>query len=298
MAYRFKRSEKVIDGVRRVAQEQIDGALDAIDSEDLSDAEKVHDLRKRCKTIRGLVRLVRPRLGKTYQAENIWFRDTARPLGELRDAKVKQDTYDALMERFADQVNRAEFGRVRRAITLERKALQRGEPLDAQLADARARFVTAGERVADWSLDGGGFKSLRGGLTKTYGRARVALKQAHKSPSPETFHEARKRIKYHWYHCRLLSGAWPTPLNARGQEAKRLADLLGQDHDLAVLADQIREDPDHYGPPETIEAFLGLVAERRGELEADAQALGKRLFAEKPAAFCERLAAYWRAWRG
>ncbi|MCA9240928.1 MAG: CHAD domain-containing protein [Planctomycetales bacterium] len=298
MAFRFKHSETVLEGLRRIAREQIDGAVRTVDADKMSEAQKVHDLRKRCKKLRGLVRLVRPSLGKDYRAENAWFRDTARPLSELRDAKVRQDTYDRLMEHYADQISRVEFGPVSRALTLERKALDGGLPIDQHLADACARFVEARERVAGWPLAAGGFKGLRGGLSKTYARARVALRKARKSPSPEAFHEARKRVKYHWHHCRLLCGAWPTPLKARGRESRRLADLLGQDHDLAVLAEQVGQDPCHYGPETSVNGFLQLIERRREELEADALVLGGRLFAEKPDVFCDRLAAYWRLGRG
>jgi hypothetical protein len=38
-------------------------------------------------------------------------------------------------------------------------------------------------------------------------------------------------------------------------------------------------------------------ARRRGELQAEAQQLGKRISAERPRAFSGRLGVYWQAWR-
>jgi hypothetical protein len=40
-----------------------------------------------------------------------------------------------------------------------------------------------------------------------------------------------------------------------------------------------------------------VVAQRRGELEAEAKPLGARLYAEKPGAFVDRLQVYWHVWR-
>jgi len=43
---------------------------------------------------------------------------------------------------------------------------------------------------------------------------------------------------------------------------------------------------------------MGLIDERQRELRAGALALGSRFYTEKPSAFCDRLAGYWRIWRG
>ena len=48
----------------------------------------VHDVRKRCKKVRGLLRLVRPGLGPDYRRANADVRDAARELSSLRDAHV------------------------------------------------------------------------------------------------------------------------------------------------------------------------------------------------------------------
>ena len=55
----------------------------------------------------------------------------------------------------------------------------------------------------------------------------------------ELLHEWRKRVKDLWYHAKLLEEAWPPVLQALGDEAHALADHLGDDHDLGVLAERI-----------------------------------------------------------
>jgi hypothetical protein len=61
MSYHLKRSDgPVQDGVRRIAVDQIDAAIAELDDKALDVHETVHQIRKRCKKLRGLIRLVRP----------------------------------------------------------------------------------------------------------------------------------------------------------------------------------------------------------------------------------------------
>ncbi|MEZ4569166.1 MAG: hypothetical protein R2849_02320 [Thermomicrobiales bacterium] len=62
MAYRLEPDEALDVGVRRIATEQVEKALAELDDSDLDRHATVHQVRKRCKKIRGLLRLVRPGL--------------------------------------------------------------------------------------------------------------------------------------------------------------------------------------------------------------------------------------------
>jgi hypothetical protein len=76
-------------------------------------------------------------------------------------------------------------------------------------------------------------------------------------------------------------------------QAHELTDLLGDHHDLAVLA----VDLESRELPGDRVAVIGTIAHRQQELLQSALELGARLFAEKPKAFEKRLKAYWSAWR-
>lgn len=298
MAFRFKRQESIRDGVRRIADEQIGKTVEELDDSDLSDAGKVHQLRKRCKKLRGLIRLVRPGFEDVYQRENAWFRDTARALSTLRDSKTIIDAFDGLMDHFGDKVGRSEFDPTRRELVARREHLQQEEiDLPQRLGTARERMEQARDRIGGWN---GGInrKALAAGLTKTYERCRRDLKQARKSPTPEALHEWRKRVKYHWYHIRLLENAWPELFAAVGEAAKQVSDQLGDDHDLAVLRSTVLDDPEPFGGAEQIEQLAGLIDRRRGQLQKRAFRKGRRLFCEKPKRFSDRWLRYWDEWRG
>ena len=298
MPYRIRRSETVPEGVRRVACEQIDRAVGEIDDVDLDPHETVHQVRKRCKKIRGLLRIVRPQLEETYQSENAFFRDAARELAGLRDAQSMLECYDRLMEHFDKQVDRRQFASIRARLTRERDQLahQQGD-IAASLDTFRGRMLTARERVAEWSIPDEEFDTLRDGFEKTFRRAQRALRLAYDDPTPEKFHEWRKRVKYHRYHCRLLRSIWPSMLNVYRDTADELGDLLGDDHDLAIIRGRVLDAPDEYGDTKDVEAFVALVDGRRSRLQAEARPLGLRMFAHDPEAISAWFATCWRAWR-
>jgi len=97
MGYRFERDATVQKDLRRIAIAQIDGAVASIDDHGLASGVVVHEVRKSCKKLRGLLRIVRPGFDG-YARENGAFRDMAAALSPLRDAAVLIETYDALMD--------------------------------------------------------------------------------------------------------------------------------------------------------------------------------------------------------
>ncbi|HEX6986469.1 MAG TPA: CHAD domain-containing protein, partial [Planctomycetaceae bacterium] len=150
-------------------------------------------------------------------------------------------------------------------------------------------------RIESWRIDAHGFDAVRDGLAETYRRARRAMRHARKTGDDADRHEWRKQAKYHWYHVRLLRNVWKPEMDARRGELDRLSDLLGDDHDLAVLRETAAGLPGlragDLGP------LLSLVDRRRSALQAAAYPLGERLFAEKPSAFAKRMRRYWKVWR-
>ena len=295
MAYRLKRKD---DGVgnafRRIANEQIGKALASIDS--AQRAEAVHDVRKRCKKLRGLIRLVRPAFGG-YSDENAAFRGIAKMISGARDAKVMQDTYDLLMADHDGSLDRTALGPIRRQFTMERKSRIEDGDVDDHLDEARERLVEARERAQSWTLDDDGWDAVAGGLKKTYGRAVDAAEKARDCPDGEQFHELRKRVKYHWYHCRLLENLWPDMMAARKHAAKQLSDILGDHHDLHVFAGRLAQDPDGFGSSADVEVAIGLARARQARLEAQAWPILNRMLVQKPKVLGQHFEALWNVWQ-
>jgi CHAD domain-containing protein len=292
MSYRLDLNDDLPSAARRTAREQLTEGAEVLRERQADDpVGAVHEARKNVKKSRSLLRLVRPGLDKdTYRRENRALRDAARSVAHVRDADVMVETVDALHERFAARLPAQAFEKLRARLAGEAERSRAGADgsLGAALTDTLGEVAN---RVDDWPLDGAGWPDARKGIATAYRRGRKAFATADADPSTENLHEWRKRVKDLWYHERLLKPAWPAVLGAQADEAHALSDILGDDHDLAVLGERLRDDP----PTEDADEILDLIEQRRGELVARARALGRRVYAEKPKSFARRLKRYLRA---
>jgi CHAD domain-containing protein len=298
-AYRLKDREPVPDGIRRIARGRIDHAIDELSGRsDSSPEDAVHEARKDMKKLRALLRLVRGEIGGSVRrGENEAFRDAARALSGVRDADVMIATLEALIERDEARLPVDAIRRLGPALAQHRRALEEGlGGRDEALAAVVERLQHARGRVDSWPLEHDGFEAFVDGLERTYRRGRVDWRAARREPTVEGLHEWRKRVKDLWYHLSILRGAWPPVMDALAAEAHDLSDRLGDDHDLAVLRDWAATRPELLG--EGIVAFDEAVERRRQELQADALAIGARLYADKPGEFAGRIGRWFGAWRG
>ncbi|MGD2136752.1 MAG: CHAD domain-containing protein [Gammaproteobacteria bacterium] len=300
MPYRIKRSETVPKAVRRIALEQIDRARTELRDTDMEAAESVHQARKRFKKLRALLRLVRPTIGANrYKRENRCFRDLGRKLAGARDAEVLLETLDSLVGDSDDRSLATEVAALRQILETRRDQYLEGDgaDLDSRMAQVAAALDQSAARVAKWNPGAAGFAAVGPGLKRSYRQGREAMRKALRQPGDAPFHEWRKRVKDHWYHSRLLQGIWPALMKAHGRELKRLSDLLGDDHDLAVFRQELEELPGDTLSHEGRRHLLARVACRQDRLRSRARRLGARVYAESPKRFRKRWRAYWRGWR-
>lgn len=291
MAYKLDLADDFASAARVAARERLGKGAKVLREGQADDpVGAVHQARKEVKKARSLLRLSRPALDKrTYQRENRTLRDASRTVAHVRDADVMVETVDALRERFVGQLPARTFTDLRRRLARQakRSRAQAGGEIGAELTGA---FEAVARRVDEWPLEGAGWGAPRKGIARAYNRGRRTFKTADKDPTTENLHECRKRVKDLWYHQRLLVLAWPAVLKAQADEAHALSDLLGDDHDLAVLAQRLQDQPQSA----QVEAVLELVARRREELLAQIRTLGRRVYAEKQKPFVRRLKRYLR----
>ncbi len=311
MAYRIAVEEGVEAELQRIAREQIDKAREEAQSTaDLPAA--VHDVRKRCKKMRGLLRLVRASLGNTYSVENAWYRDIARDLGASRDAHTSIQTFDRLVRASGFPGSPESLSALRSGLEHHMSSQQATAPdIEVQLQLADQRLAQGRERVAQWRLSVGkrakhddlathfGWDAIRPSFCKTFRRGRRALAAARKHGTSEDFHELRKLTKYHGYQLRLLRELWRKPLRARAKEVERLAQTLGDLHDLVVLLewlDKLESGRDKDRSPDlvTMNLVRDSAIEPRQRLQSASLELAGLIFADKPRAWTDCLGRYWK----
>ena len=295
MAYRFEPGESVSDGTNRLALEQIGAAITHLRSTKGDREEHIHASRKCMKRLRGLVRLVRGELGdEVYRRENECFRDVARGLAGLRDAAALIEALDDLVLWLGPRNPKSRFATIRTWLDRRRTAAyEKLKADDKRVEQAIAVLDEAEKRVCAWPLQSDGFAAMGAGLRRVYGRGRKEFEEARWRPATSAMHGWRKRVKYLWYHVQLLQDTWPPLMQVTQAELDELGDMLGKDHDLALLLEAVVEEFSHSGASATVGALKRRIGERRAALHNECFVLGQRSYAERPGAFVRRMQAYW-----
>lgn len=295
MAFAFTRHSGIGKQVRNIAGEQIAKALEECGAGDADLDKTVHELRRRCKKLRGLLRLIEPRF-KSFKAENRAFRDAANGLAGARDAAVMIETFDALV---AFDAERGAKTRLKAALAADVKGwleARIGNPLAGedreQLLEGFVRIMQAADkRVRGWPIGGEGFARIGDGLEQTYRQMRDGLQAAGRDKTAEALHDWRKSTKYHWHHVGLFENCAPDLLGARKELLDTLGELLGDHHNLAVFSDTLGQAPDL--PQREVNRVRAAIADRQADLSERAFALGHQLAAEEPEALRRRFEQYW-----
>ncbi len=291
MAFAFTTRSDTAGQVRRIALEQADKALR--DAEEMAEGfdATVHRIRRRCKRLRGLLRLIRPAFDG-YSRENATIRDAAAELSGSRDAKVVLDTFDTLL---ADGVLSldVESREAVRALLQPPEGAMSEQHGRAVLEDFTARMRPLRDRIADWDLDGNSFGLIEDGLEATYRTLREDFATASRSEDAEDLHECRKAVKYHWHHVTLLEKSAPHVLSPQRNALDKLGEHLGDHHNLAVLAERL-DTSDGSLDEAVIKSVHAAVTKRQHDLAEAALELGAQLTAERAGAMRDRFAAYWR----
>ncbi|WP_066554326.1 CHAD domain-containing protein [Croceicoccus bisphenolivorans] len=294
MAYRIRRKDKTVErAVRRIAREQLGKALDALDNiDDMPGA--IHDVRKRCKKLRGLLRLVRP-VFPDFAAEDRVFREVSALLSPHRDAQVALATFDAIVARTNGHLSQDILGGLRDSLAGAVVPLDHAD-LAEPVEQCRRQLADARQRAKAWKLDDDGWSALGGGVEKVYARAHHAAETVAAEGDEEAYHRLRRQLKYHWYHTRLLEKLDLKQLRKRAKAARKLSELMGHHHDLAILEEKLRASMSK-GERKTAEMLLVLCSRDRAMLENRSSELIAQLLKQSPDALVDDWHGKWKQWR-
>lgn len=299
MAYRLKSDESVSEGIRRIAGEQLDRAIQHLESQEGSRDKHVHEARKSMKRMRALLRLVREEIGAGIcRRENDCFRDVGLQLAGMRDATVLINSLGELVAKAGKGMRRDRFATVHKWLVERRESAYQPPPEEGDgMRSVVDELRWARARVAEWPLAHDGWKGLEGGLQQVYARGRSQFERVCVQAEEELFHDWRKWAKYLWYHTQLLREIWPPLMDVMAGELDELGEVLGQDHDLSVLRSTVLSQMDRPIRATTLQALLELIEERQEQLRDRAEGIGRRAYVERPRDFTRRMCGYWRAWR-
>ncbi len=304
--------EPLAAGLRRMALEQADLVLDeltgALDGDGHSAV--VHESRKAIKRLRAIVRLLEGELGRQRCArEQEVLRRAATLLAGARDAEVKLATLDALLEREKGKLaRRPGVVSLRLALVAERERSEREATSAGNLRRVAEELRGFRARAAAWDIhESGSIGPVEAGLHRIYGqgRRRMGRAEGHHGGRMRTMHQWRKRVKDLRYAAEVLERSAPTGTRLRsaggnqGTEARwmhrlaeradKLGELLGDEHDLAVLGEWIESDGALAGAGRGTRRRLGRrIERRRAKLRRKALRQGHDLYRRPTGKFVRR----------
>jgi CHAD domain-containing protein len=262
--------ERAPQRLRRKALDLADDALARLDAMTAGDAKALHDVRRRLKELRAMAAL----LG---QPDTEFFRSAGRTLSPYRDAKAAVEAFDRLRERFAAEWTPRQFSKIRRAL-----AARVPPNIEREISeDLRAALLVERGQIAAWPVDAMKREDLWRAITKSYRRARRAMRAARHEKTAEAFHEWRKHAKIHWYHAQFFADVNMAKLEPHTDSLRKLSRALGDHHDLVIVDELCRDMPATFGTARYVKAFRESIAKRLGELEVDSESMGRDLFATR-----------------
>ncbi len=296
MAYALEPGRRMQREVRSVATQRLGDAIDRLDqvgADPAADLETVvHEVRKRCKAVRGLARLVKPALGDDFTSFDRTVRSAANELSSLRDAHAVMATFDALLAAEPDD-DVLRMMRARQATVSAGATRSAGEADDGRVDAARHLLVEARDASQRWKIPRG-FDTIEAGVAATYRQGRSALRRVRADPTDTRLHDWRKAVKYLWYQMQLLRDAAPSVLDPLVDRLDLLAEALGDDHDLSVLVELLDTRPDDYGTAEDVDHVRTLARRRQHTLRTYAIRSGATIYTEPVHSFVHRIASYWQ----
>ncbi|WP_198424744.1 CHAD domain-containing protein [Spirosoma endbachense] len=299
MGYVFQPNQSIAVNLNRILSEQLEKALESLENPGQEKEETIHDVRKRIKKIRSLFRLVRSDLKKKdFKRQNKQYRTIAHLISPVRDATVMCKTLEKLQQTYPDRISSSQYAALKKAL------VNRQHQVSSQFFEVTATLQTVADGLRQAHLKAPelcqrctGFSVLRPNLKTMYRQARKALQVAARRPSSDHYHELRKEVKTIGYHTRLLEPIWPELLEAYSSELKQLGELLGDDHDCGVLAEEIETGRIALRAKKARETVLQLLDEQRTTLQQQIHPLANRLFAEKAGELVGRYCQYWKLWQ-
>ena len=198
------------------------------------DEEAVHDLRvaiRRCRSVAAVMEEVDP--DSAWPEMRKLPRKLFRELGELRDTQVLEEWTKSLSAENDPirEVLMAHFSRQEKE--LREESLRVGAKFD--LKSWKKLEGTLGRRSRMVPADGLGAECL---ALERWEAAKELHLHAFRATKPEAWHALRIGVKKFRY---TVESFLPLRYEAWGSDLKRVQDLLGEVHDLDVLAETIRK---------------------------------------------------------
>ncbi|ESY87864.1 metal-binding protein [Mesorhizobium sp. LNHC220B00] len=293
MSFRIDPRLPLTGEVRRILAEEIGKALLHLEMAHTRPEQGLHKCRKRLKSARALLPLVRSGDETFCTTENQCYRNVAALLAGPREATALIETIDRLAADFGRESTGSGLDAVRDKLIVRQHDLHEGAGLKAAIGAATAACEDGLKRIETLALPDQPEQAadvLAEGARVALRRARKALDKAGARGEADDFHDLRKAAKTHGMHLSLLGRLWPTPIKARRKAVDELGERLGELHDVFVMRALLEADSEPLGPPEDTKLLGKLLKRSEKSLRKACLAEAAELFGDSPRHATKKLA--------
>lgn len=266
--------ETLSGGLKRVLLGEIVGAREALADGTISREEAVHRVRRRLKRARAVFSVVEEVPGANRDHRTAQARDIGRLLAGARDADVVAREARRVLARAEGRTVAAAGVLVERLETAQQAAHAVLPPLDE--VAARLRAAEADAHSLPDRFEAG--RLLADAIVAAYRRGRRDWRDLCDGASVEAMHDWRKRVKRRRHLSALVPIDTPLTTRALQRDLDDLGEILGEEHDLALLAARLDEDAALLRPREGRDGVVDLIERRRRRLAKKAVELGEELY--------------------
>jgi len=297
---RFLAGETLAEALTRVIENQFVIALQITQTPSEEQPLAVHATRKALKRLRAMLRLVRDTISHDcYHTDNQVLKLVAAELSAVRDSWVMAQILERLLphDPMTHGAVTTLIDRLQDRYRMESAALLENE---AHMTSIAEQLEAARRRSSRWTILAGeadtplphSHESIAPGLQRVYKRGRRGMRIVTDSPTDTLLHVWRKRAKYLRHQVEALNVLDPDTLLGYELQLEKLTDLLGDDHDLAVLLGRFNGDAALIADID-IYPVMEAIWRKRHELQAESIELGRTFFEHPSTDFIAYIEKVW-----
>ncbi len=286
MRYTLPATESPATATRQVIERLLQDIAEQLATAAPLPDKNIHKVRKSCKRMRAMLRMARPGLpAAAYRELDQHIRTLARELSTRRDNKVMLDTLDSISRHFGPLLQASAMSPVRECLLRQIEtgcAEAPGHDIPVTLSETMNDIRTVLDQTGTDSIT---LDTVIAGLTACYRRGRSACAVLQETPDTGNAHALRKQAKYLCYQLNFVSGLNAGAISPIADRFCELEDILGSDHDIAMLVTAITDKPQLCPGHRRRQLLLALAESRRTELLSAALDLAAGLYRDKPKVF-------------
>ena len=289
-AFQFDKNKLIYDECKRVSEELFQQVRNGLEAPPSQFDAGIHMARKASKKLRALLRMLdHVAAPAAVKEQDAAIRRLAKKMSGARDSTVMLQTLAALENEFSPYIKLAATAKLEKNLQGSYQAGLRNqhEYTFYQAVIPQLDSIESGFREIISSTKGAGYDVLFEAIDRRYRHSRQGWKRVRKVHNSENFHKWRREVKHFWYLVRLIEGWNPGQMGPLAEHLNELGETLGIEHDLFVLQQYIRQQPEACGNYKQAELIYSLARIKQQMLREDALVTALSIFSRKPGQFKE-----------